>query len=257
MSILLKQLVERKIISAEQARSVEAELKNSPDKTEEELLVAKGFVEEDGLFKIKGETLGVPFFSEPPEGLSLEILKIIPEETAKFYKMIPLEEKKAEILIGMVYPEDLKAQEALKFLARENGFAYQVVLITPRIFNVLLGKYRDLKKEVRKALEEFQEEEGETEAGRRPQFETISGVEDAPIAKIVNVIIHNAIDGNASDIHIEPGRTKLRVRFRVMGELYSSIFLPLNIASAVLARVKILSNMKIDERGYPRMAGFR
>ena len=84
----------------------------------------------------------------------------------------------------------------------------------------------------------------------------ISNVEDAPIAKIVNVILRNAIDGNASDIHIEPSRTKLRVRFRVMGELYSSIFLPLNIANAVLARVKIISNMKIDENRVPQDGRF-
>jgi Type II secretory pathway, ATPase PulE/Tfp pilus assembly pathway, ATPase PilB len=157
----------------------------------------------------------------------------------------------------MVYPEDLKAQEALKFLARKNDFAYQVVLITPKIFNALLGKYRDLKKEVGKALEEFrEEEETETDTSRRPQFETMSNVEDAPIAKIVNVVLRNALDGAASDIHIEPSRTKLRVRFRVMGELYSSIFLPLNIANAVLARIKIMSNMKIDENRVPQDGRF-
>jgi len=87
-------------------------------------------------------------------------------------------------------------------------------------------------------------------------LDVISNVEDAPIAKIVNVIIRNAIDGKASDIHIEPGRTKLRVRFRVMGELYSSIFLPLNIANAVLARIKIMSNMKIDENRVPQDGRF-
>jgi len=104
----------------------------------------------------------------------------------------------------MVYPDDLKAQEALKFLAREHQFSYQVVLITPKIFSLLMGKYRDLKKEVGKALEEFQEEENEVDAAQKVKMDVISNVEDAPIAKIVNVIVRNAIDGNASDIHIEP-----------------------------------------------------
>jgi Type II secretory pathway, ATPase PulE/Tfp pilus assembly pathway, ATPase PilB len=156
----------------------------------------------------------------------------------------------------MVSPEDLKAQEALKFLARKNNFVYQVSLITPKVFGTVLGKYRDLKKEVGEALEEFQEEETKLDAARGREAETISSVEDAPIAKIVNVILRNAIDGNSSDIHIEPSRTKLRVRFRVMGELYSSIFLPLNIASAVLARIKIMSNMKIDENRVPQDGRF-
>jgi len=99
------------------------------------------------LFKIKGEILGIPFIATPPEEVSLETLKIIPEETAKFYRMIPLEEKRGKVIIGMVYPDDLKAQEALKFLAREHQFCLmEVVLITPRIFSLLMGKYRDLKK---------------------------------------------------------------------------------------------------------------
>ncbi|MCU0653334.1 MAG: GspE/PulE family protein [Candidatus Pacebacteria bacterium] len=255
MSFLTKKLVDNKIIDAEQAAAVEAEVAKNPAKTEEEILVARGMVGEEELFQIKSATLGVPFVAVQPEDISLEVLKTIPEETAKFYRMIPLGEKKSQIIIGMVSPEDFKAQEALKFLARKSGFSYEVVLITARIFNTVLGKYRDLKKEVGAALEEFQEEETETETTRGKQTD-VASVEEAPIAKIVNVIIRNAIDGNASDIHIEPSRTKLRVRFRVMGELYSSLFLPLNIATAVLARIKIMSNMKIDENRVPQDGRF-
>lgn len=254
MSFLTKQLVDNKTITQDQASAIENELKNSSEKTEEELLVARGLIDETSLFELKGQILGISLVSVPPEDLSLEVLEIIPEGTAKFYRMIPLGKKKNEVLIGMVCPEDLKAQEALKFLARKSEFRYQVFLIPFKIFNTVLGKYRDLKKEVGKAIEEFQEEE--TELGVTRQKEMISNVEDAPIAKIVNVILRNALDGNASDIHIEPSKTKLRVRFRVMGELYSSIFLPLNIANAVLARIKIMSNMKIDENRVPQDGRF-
>ena len=256
MPFLITQLIERNLLTPDAAVGIEEELKNNPSKTEEELLISKGLIGEEDLFKIKGEILGIPFISVLPEDVSLETLKTVPEETAKFYRMIPLSEKKEEVVIGMVYPDDLKAQEALKFLAREHQFAYQVVLITPKIFSLLMGKYRDLKKEVGKALEEFQEEESGVDAAQGIKQDLISNVEDAPIAKIVNVIVRNAIDGKASDIHIEPSRTKLRVRFRVMGELYSSIFLPLNIANAILARIKIISNMKIDENRVPQDGRF-
>ncbi len=256
MPLLTKQLVENKIITQEQADAVELELAQDRQKNEETALVERGLIEENELFELKSRLLAIPFVSDPPEGNQLEVLQTIPEETAKFYRMIPLGQKKNEILIGMVSPEDLKAQEALKFLARKSGFSYSVFLITPKVFNAVLAKYRDLKKEVGKALEEFREEETEAVAARSLPEEMISNVEDAPIAKIVNVILRNAIDGNASDIHIEPSRTKLRVRFRVMGELYSSIFLPLNIANAVLARVKIISNMKIDENRVPQDGRF-
>lgn len=257
MSFLTQQLINVGIISREQSAKLESDLKNNPGKTEEEMIISRGLVEEKKLFKLKSKWLGIDFIAESPEDLSLEILQTIPEDTAKFYRMIPLGKKKGGFVIGMVAPEDLKAQEALKFLARKNNFTYQVFLITPKIFGEILAKYRDLKKEVGKALEEFQKEESQTKVNRsKPAEEIISGVQDAPITKIVNVILRNAIDGGASDIHIEPGRSKLRVRFRVMGDLFSSIFLPLNIASAVLARIKIMSNMKIDENRVPQDGRF-
>ncbi len=257
MSFLTQQLINAGVISQEQSAKLESDLKNNPGKTEEEIIISRGLVEEKKLFKLKSEWLGIDFIGESPEDLSLEILQTIPEDTAKFYRMIPLGKKKGGFVIGMVFPEDLKAQEALKFLARKNNFTYQVFLITPKIFGEILAKYRDLKKEVGKALEEFQKEESQTKVNRpKPGEEIISGVQDAPITKIVNVILRNAIDGGASDIHIEPGRSKLRVRFRVMGDLFSSIFLPLNIASAVLARIKIMSNMKIDENRVPQDGRF-
>ncbi len=257
MSFLTKQLVDNKIINQKQADQIESEIKNNSQKTEEDLLVARGFVEEKKLFDLKSQWLGIPFVADPPENLSLEVLQTIPEETAKFYRMIPLGQKKTEFMVGMVCPEDLKAQEALKFLARKNNFVYQVFLITPKVFAAVLSKYRDLKKEVGRALEQFQEEEAQTESSHKEKIQDkISNVEDAPIAKIVNVILRNAIEGGASDIHIEPSRAKLRVRFRVMGDLFSSIFLPLNIANAVLARIKIMSNMKIDENRVPQDGRF-
>ena len=258
MSFLIQQLIDGGIISGAQSAQIESDIKNNPGKTEEEMLIARGFVEEKKLFDLKSQWLGITFIADPPEDLSLEILQTIPEETAKFYRMIALGRKKTEFMIGMVCPEDLKAQEALKFLARKNNFAYQVFLIAPAVFNGILAKYRDLKKEVGKALEEFRVEEDSRPGHSRQkrQEETILAAEDAPIAKIVNVILRNAIDGNASDIHIEPSRSKLRVRFRVMGDLFSSIFLPLNIAAAVLARIKIMSNMKIDENRVPQDGRF-
>jgi len=81
-------------------------------------------------------------------------------------------------------------------------------------------------------------------------------VEEAPISKVVAVILRHAVDGNASDIHIEPGREKLRVRFRLDGILHSSIFLPLRILPAIVARIKILSNLKIDETRVPQDGRF-
>jgi type IV pilus assembly protein PilB len=132
-------------------------------------------------------------------------------------------------------------------------------LISFTSFKDLLAQYRNLKKEVGKALEELEVElkdERETEnlTTESKGYQRIS--EDAPITKIVAVILRQAVDGEASDIHIEPTRDKLRVRFRFLGELHSSILLPLNIHPAVVARIKILSNLRIDESRIPQDGRF-
>jgi len=158
----------------------------------------------------------------------------------------------------MVYPEDLKAQEALKFLARQAPFTYQVFLITPTTFSNLLKQYRTLRREVGRALEEleteFKEEKVEVRPRTAAEFERLA--EEAPITKIVAVILRHAVEGKASDIHVEPTREKLRIRFRLLGILHSSIFLPLRTHPAVVSRIKILSNLKIDETRIPQDGRF-
>lgn len=158
----------------------------------------------------------------------------------------------------MIYPEDLKAQEALKFLARRGEFTYKVFLITPTNFNNLLKQYRNLKREVGRALEELATElhEEKVKVGPKTVAEIKRITEEAPVTKIVAVILRHAIEGGASDVHIEPTREKLRIRFRLMGNLHSSIFLPLTIHPAVVARIKILSNLKIDETRIPQDGRF-
>ena len=172
--------------------------------------------------------------------------------------MVALSKKDNFLKIGMPYPEDLKAREALKFLTRRDRFSYEIFLITPTVFDKLLKQYRTLKKEVGLALEELEEGLEKEETRVRPksvaEFERIA--EEAPITKIVAVILRHAVEGKASDIHIEPTRKELRVRFRLLGILHSSIHLPLRVHPAVVARIKIISNLKIDEARIPQDGRF-
>jgi len=254
MANFIQQLLKKGIIDKEQAASLEFEVKEKRKK-EEELLIEKKIVAEDFLFSLKSENLKIPFKKVETEEVPLEILELIPEETVKYYQMAPLSKKENFLEVGMVYPEDLKAQEALKFLARQGKFNYQVFLITPTTFSELLKQYRTLKRELSRALEELKTE---LKVERVPktveEFERLA--EEAPITKIVAVMLRQAVDGEASDIHIEPGREKMRVRFRVLGQLHSSIFLPLRIHPAVITRIKILSNLKIDETRIPQDGRF-
>ena len=258
MQNLIQQLVKKNFLTKEKASALEFEIKNS-GKREEELILEKKIIPENILFALKGENLGVPFKEEVlAEDVSLKVLDLIPEESARYYKMIPIAKKENVLQVGMIYPEDLQAQEILKLLSRKNKFTFQIFLITPTVFNNILKQYRTLKEEVEKALREL-EGESKTEKTEKKTVEGIEFerlVEETAVPKIVAVILRHAVEGEASDIHIEPTRDKLRVRFRLDGILHPSIFLPMDIHPAVIARVKILSNLKIDETRLPQDGRF-
>jgi len=258
MFTLIQQLVKKGIIDKEKAVSLEFEVSSSRKK-EEELILERGIVPESFLFGLKAESLKIPLKTDiMPEDVLLKVLELIPEESAKYYQMIPLAKTGDVLEVGMVYPEDLRAQEALKFLSRQGKFTAQVFLITPTTLNSLLKQYRTLKREVNRALEELETEiKAEKIEGGVLKAEILERlVEEAPITKVVAVILRHAVEGKASDIHIEPTSEKLRVRFRLDGILYASLLLPKKIHPSVVARIKILSNLKLDETRIPQDGRF-
>jgi type IV pilus assembly protein PilB len=254
---LLQQLAKKGIIEKEKLLSLSLKIKQSGEKEEEVLLKSK-LISEDDLFALKSQFFKIPLKEVIAEEIPLSVLELIPEETAKYYQMVTLSKKDNFLEIGMPYPEDLKAQEALKFLAQQNKFNYEIFLITLNTLDKLLKQYRTLKKEVTLALKELEKgleiEETKVKSKTIAEFERIA--EEAPITKIVAVILRHAVEGSASDIHIEPTREELRVRFRLLGILYSSIHLPLKVHLAVIARIKIISNLKIDESRIPQDGRF-
>lgn len=257
MAFILHQLVEKGLLDKERATQLEYEVKNS-DKKEEELIIEKRIVSEQFLFGLKSELLKMPLKKVNVQDIVSSTLELIPEETAKFYRFVPIGKKGNILEVGMVYPEDIKAKEALEFLSRKQNISYEVFLITLSDFNNILKKYRTLRGEVTKVLEElkteFEEETVEVKPSLASEFEKMA--EEAPISKVVNVILRHAVDGEASDIHIEPTKEKIRVRFRLDGILHSSIFLPSRILPAIVSRIKILSNLKIDETRVPQDGRF-
>jgi len=252
---ILELLLAKHILKKEDVQLVEKELQSSGRKAEE-LLVQKRKVDEDLLFQVKSEALGMPLSQVETSEIPLKVLELIPEDSAKYYKMVPLVSSRGRLEVGMVYPEDAKAQEALQFLARQGNFSYTVSLITLSTFEQLMKQLRSLKSEMTKALQELEQEIGKGEEGKAAAPETGQVIEDAPVTKMVAVILRNAVEGGASDIHIEPGREALRVRFRFLGDLHASLMLPSKVSQAIVARIKILSNMKIDETRKPQDGRF-
>lgn len=210
--------------------------------------------------KAKAEALKVPFIDLTGKEIPVEVLKEIPEEAAAFYRFIPLARRENVLEIGMIDPGDLKAKEALRFITRQSSLETKLFIISPTDFKNVLKQYRTLRGEVKKALEELAQEL-EAEERIKPlkgKADEIAKqiVAEAPITKIVAVILRHAIEGRASDIHIEPTEDKVKVRFRVDGVLYTGLLLPKEIQAAIVSRIKILSDLKIDETRIPQDGRF-
>ncbi|MFZ2484497.1 MAG: ATPase, T2SS/T4P/T4SS family, partial [Minisyncoccia bacterium] len=193
--------------------------------------------------------------------VSGKILEYIPQESAEHYRVVPIGVKDGVLEVGSIDPNDLEARDALNFISSRIGMPYKLFLISQEDFDLMLEKYKGLSGEVTKALTEL-ESELITDLGQEPKGEGAKDlsqakiVEDAPVTKIVATILNYASDGKASDIHIEPTHDNVRVRFRVDGILNTSLVLPIKVHSAVVARIKILSNMRLDEKRKPQDGRF-
>jgi len=256
---LIKKLIEKGFITKEQEASLVEELKTS-GKKEEEFLLSKKIIGEEELFGLKSEVSGVPFKDVLPIDVSLDVLKLIPQRTAEHYKMVSLMKNEGFLEIGMLYPEDLSAQEALKFLSRRWNLKPKIVLIKPGVFNEILKRYGSLKEEVSEILDSGDTKENKKEQKKRKAEATIEEmkrvVEEAPVSKAVSSIMQYAVEKGASDVHIEPEKKELRVRFRVLGSLHSSVKLPLRFHKPIVSRIKILSYLKLDEQRMPQDGRF-
>jgi type IV pilus assembly protein PilB len=258
---ILDVLVEKKKITKSELGAIKKAAQEE-GVTLESVLLKKGVKTED-ILAAKGEYLGMPFTRVDEKQITFDILKFIPEESAAYYKFIPIGLKNNVLDIGIVDPDNIEARDALNFIASRIGMPFKTFLISEADFNKAVLLYKSLSGEVNKALSELETElsaetkqvEKEAETENKEEAET-KIIEDAPVTKIVATILHYATEGNASDIHIEPLGDKIRVRFRVDGVLSTSLILPQKVHQAVVARIKILSNMRLDEKRKPQDGRF-
>lgn len=227
----------------------------------EELLLERQMISEEQLYRLKAGFLKVPFKELAGQKPGAEILKLVSLEAAQYYRFVPLavDKEKMVLEVGMLNPEDIDAQEALKFIAHRQNLTPKAYVITLADFRSILKEYSTLKGEIRQALAELRKEleKEEKKLSKEEEKEKIEKIaEEAPISKVVALIIKHAIDQGASDIHIEPSEKSIRVRFRIDGILYTNLTLPIRIHPAVVSRIKILSHLKIDETRKPQDGRF-
>lgn len=254
---LLDILVTKKVLELAEASEVKKEAREKR-LTLEDVLYAHGISETD-VAEAKSALTGFPAKYLQGIQVPFDALRDIPEESARHYRMIPLGRHEGYLDIGMLAPEDIASQEAVKFVSARANLPVRVFIVTPTDFQNVLSEYRNLSGEVTRALGEFEKKYvPPEEVGLSfKQGEQTKIVEEAPITKMMGVIIRHAVEGRASDIHIEPGREKLRVRFRVDGVLHTSLLLPLDVHPALVTRIKVMTNLKIDENRIPQDGRFR
>lgn len=203
------------------------------------------------------ESLGVPLLKELPPSVDKTVLALIPEETALKYHMVAYERKEDILSVAMVSPQDFEALNVLRFIAEKERLGIEVFLVSEEIFTQLVKQYSGADKALEEAILSLKKEDAVAIEQTSDTKVSNELFQDAPIAKLVDVIAKHAIDGRASDIHIEPVDGSYRVRFRVDGILRSTLLFPMDVGRAVLSRIKILSNLKIDEKRKPQDGRFR
>ncbi len=227
----------------------------------EDALISLG-LSDTVLRDVKSEFFGIPARSLNIKSMSSDIFKYIPEETAVLYKLTPIAIENGILIVGTLDPDNIQATDAIQFITAKADIPFKICIISESDFKIALKAYRGITGEVDEALQEMDTElqnanDAISDAGDSDVKEGKNKiVEDAPVIKIVAVILRHAIEGNASDIHIENNGEKVNVRFRVDGALHTSLILPLNAFNGVVARIKILAKLRLDEKRKPQDGSF-
>ncbi|HRY63160.1 MAG TPA: GspE/PulE family protein [Patescibacteria group bacterium] len=217
-------------------------------KLEQGLLKNKNITEEN-ITEAKAAIFNLPYISLGEERLPAAILNIFPKDLAENYQMIAFDLKDQLLKVALLDPLNLKAREAADFVAHGKGYQIEYYITSAGSFNKILQQFGSLKTEVTEALK-IAEDKFETEEPSEDKMENI--IKSAPISKMVSVILKHAVELKASDVHIEPTTGETRVRYRIDGLLQTSLSLPKYVHAAIISRIKVIANLKIDETRIPQ-----
>ena len=254
---LAAELVKKKLLSPENAEAFAQQAKEQ-NKDFGRVVVEKNAASEEDLLNIKADVYKLPVLDliKSKTEIDLGLSKLISEDVINFYQIIPFAKLDSVLKVGILNPEDIEALEALKFIGEDKGFVLERYLISYKDFDRLLQSYSTITAQVGEALEPIAVTgpKIKLEIPKTGSLEQITA--DSPVTKVVAIMVKHAVENKASDIHIEPQDGNIRVRFRIDGILQSTLSLPKNLLSAIVTRIKILSEMKIDETRLPQDGRF-
>ncbi|MDD5750683.1 MAG: GspE/PulE family protein [Candidatus Pacebacteria bacterium] len=226
----------------------------------EDVLVGEHSIKQDDLVRLKAYILGIPFINLERETINPDVLKIIPEPVASSHNIIAFKKGGKNLEVAMLDPEDLKT---IEFIKKKAGLRILPRLTTSQSIKNALRQYQEnLQAEfgdiIKKEAGELQNiPEGSEEDITETQKELERQAQDLPVIRIVDTLMKHAILQAASDIHIEPTEKEVLVRYRIDGILRDAMTLPLSARSGLVARIKVLSSLKLDEHRLPQDGRFK
>jgi type IV pilus assembly protein PilB len=249
--VTMEKLLERSgVATKEQIATLKEEAAHSK-RSLQDLALDKELVKESNLIKAYSLYTEIPFIEIDPRDIPTEVLTKIPERIARQYNAVLFKIDEEGIMhLAMEDPDDV---QALNFIQKEIGEDTKVYIATHENILACLENYRgDVNEELNEVIDIQREDSGENQAVREEDI-----AEDSPIAQTVNLLLEYAIRSSASDIHIEPREEFVQIRYRIDGVLKEVNRLPKNVMGALVSRIKILSNLKIDERRVPQDGRFK
>jgi type IV pilus assembly protein PilB len=212
-------------------------------------LVSEGKISEDDLKKVQAYILGIPFIDIGEQQILPEVLSLIPEPIARKHNIITYKKNDNVLEVAMLDTDDLAS---IDFIRKKTGFKIQARLTSTNSLRKALIQYQ---KSLKADFGDIIQKEAENLNSKEEDLNKMAS--DLPIIKIVDTLLKHAILQGGSDIHIEPLETELIIRYRVDGMLHDAMTLPKNTAPAVVARIKFLANLKLDEKRLPQDGRFK
>ena len=243
-------LVRDNIITQEQFKKVREEVDRGTSRFGEALLKLN-FVKEDDFVKILSKQYGIPPVDLQSYDIDSDVIRLVSEELVQKYHLIPINRVGSTLIVAVEDPSDMFAIDDIKFLT---GYNVEVVLASPHAIKGAIDKDYDQSATLMDVMSDFEVEDFEVveDVEDFDVRDLEKAVDDAPVVKLVNLILTSAIKKGASDIHIEPYEKNFRVRYRVDGVLYEEMRPPMRLKNAITSRIKIMSQLDIAERRLPQ-----
>lgn len=253
-------LLDAGLITKEQFLKVQQKAKKT-NKRIRDILISDGLVSEERLIQLEAYILGIPFINLEKEHISIpqEVLKIIPEQIARSHNIVAFKKTGNNLEVAMLDPEDLMT---IDFIKKKSNLRILPRLTTSEGIKSVLKQYqKSLEAEFGEIIKKEEGGVGEIKPVSEEESEEKEDLrkvaEEVPIIKIVDTLTRHAILERASDIHIEPLEKEVVVRYRIDGVLHDAMILPKTVASGIVARIKVLSNLKLDEHRLPQDGRFK